>query len=100
MSLVQLAEETSKHFFALGPSFLDPQTTSDGKPYGPYRYKQLVKECYLLAKNTNTPYTSLMDITPTEKNELLNLILEENQKSQEAMAKIKAENKRKRESRR
>lgn len=84
----------------MGPSFLDPQTTSDGKPYGPYRYKQLVKECYLLAKNTNTPYTSLMDITPTEKNELLNLILEENQKSQEAMAKIKAENKRKRESRR
>lgn len=38
-----------------------------------------------------------MDITPTEKNELLNLIIEENQKSQEAMAKIKAENKAKRE---
>ncbi len=84
----------------MGPSFLDPQTTSDGRPYGPYRYKQLIKECYLIAKNTNTPYTSLMEITPTEKNELLNLILEESQKSQEAVAKIKAENKRKRESRR
>lgn len=84
----------------MGPSFLDPQTTSNGKPYGPYRYKQLIKECYIIAKNCNTPYTSLMDITPTEKNELLNLIIEENEKSQEAMARIKAENRRKREGKR
>ena len=84
----------------MGPSFLDPQTTSDGKPYGPYRYKQLIKECYIIAKNTNTPYTALMDITPTEKNELLNLIIEDNQKSQEAMEKLKAENRKKREGKR
>ena len=84
----------------MGPSFLDPQTTSNGKPYGPYRYKQIIKECYIIAKNCNTPYTSLMDITPTEKNELLNLIIEENEKSQEAMARIKAENRKKREGRR
>ena len=73
---------------------------SNGKPYGPYRYKQLIKECYIIAKNTNTPYTALMDITPTEKNELLNLIIEDNQKSQEAMEKLKAENRKKREGKR
>ena len=80
----------------MGPNFLDPQTTSNGQPYGPYRYKQIIKECYLIAKNTNTPYTLLMDITPTEKNELLNLIIEENRKSQEAMQKIKDEHRKKR----
>lgn len=69
---------------------------SNGQPYGPYRYKQIIKECYLIAKNCNTPYTALMDITPTEKNELINLIIEENKKSQEAMEKIKAENRKKR----
>ena len=93
------AEETSKHFFALGPSFLDPQKTSDGQPYGPKRYKQIVKECYLIAKNCNTPYTNLLDITPSEKNLLLDLILEENRRSQEQIEKVKAESRRKRERR-
>ena len=84
----------------MGPSFLDLQTTSDGKPYGPIRFKQLVKECYLIAKNTNTPYTALLDITPTEKDELINLIVEENKRSEEAIEKMRTMNRAKKESRR
>ncbi len=84
----------------MGPSFLDPQTTSNGKPYGPIRFKQLVKECYVIAKNTNTPYTSLLDITPTEKNELLNLIIEENKRNEEAIQKAREQNRKKREAKR
>ena len=73
---------------------------SNGEPYGPHRYKQIIKEAYIIAKSTNTPYTEILDITPTERNELLNLILEENRKSEEAIEKIKAENRRKKEGRR
>lgn len=68
---------------------------SNGKPYGPYRFRQIIKECYLIAKNSNSSYTDILDITPLEKNELINLILEENRQSEEAMKKIKAENSKK-----
>lgn len=64
-------------------NFLDPKLTSDGKPYGPYRYKEIVKECYLISKNCNTSYTDLMKITPIEKNYLLEFITEEFQRTEE-----------------
>lgn len=79
----------------MGPSFLDPQTTNNDKPYGPVRFKQIIKECYIISKNTNTPYTEILDITPTERNELLNLIIEENQKNEEAFARARNETKKK-----
>lgn len=99
MSLVQVVEATSKPTFALGPSFLDQQTTKDGRPYGPIRFKQIVKELYIIGKQTHTPYTELLNITPTERDLLLNLIIEENKKSEEAMEKIKAESMKKRQGR-
>ena len=34
-------------FFASGPNFLDPQLSNDGTPYGPKRYKEIVKETAL-----------------------------------------------------
>ena len=68
---------------------------SSGEPYGPVRFRQIIKECYLIAKNCNTSYTDLLNITPMEKNELINLIIDENKKSEEAMQKIKNENSKK-----
>jgi len=65
--------------------------TEDGKPYGPYRYAQIVKECYLISKNCNTSYTDLMDITPYERKIILNLIADEIEKSQAAIEKSKQE---------
>ena len=73
--------------FASQVNFLDPKLTSDGKPYGPYRYKEIVKECYLISKNCNTSYTDLMSITPIEKNYLLEFITEEFQKTEEMIKK-------------
>lgn len=64
---------------------LDPKTTSDGKPYGPFRYKEIVKECYWIAKNCNTPYTELLKITPTERNYLIECIKEELDHTKEAI---------------
>ena len=84
----------------MGPSFLDQQTTKDGKPYGPIRFRQIVKELYILSKQLNSSYTDLLDITPTERDLLINFIIEENKKSEETMEKIKAENIKKRQNRR
>ena len=36
---------------------------SDGRPYGPFRYKELVRECYFITKNTSTPYEEVLDRT-------------------------------------
>ena len=40
-------------------------------------YKELVKEAYVITKNTNTSYKDLMDITPIERHYLLEFIKEE-----------------------
>jgi len=74
-------------YFASQVNFLDPKLTNDGKPYGPFRYKEIVRECYLISKNCNTSYTDLMSITPIEKNYLLEFITEEFQKTEELMKK-------------
>lgn len=69
--------------FASQVNFLDPELTSDGKPYGPYRYKEIVKQCYIISTKCNTSYTDLMNITPIERDYLFEFIVEEMQKTEE-----------------
>lgn len=57
---------------------MDPQLTNDGKPYGPARYKELVKERYLISRYMNTSYTDLGQLTPTERGYIIEFILNEN----------------------
>lgn len=71
-------------------NFLDPKLTRDGKPYGPIRYKEIVKECYLIAKNANTSYTDLMNITPIEKSYLMEFIADEFEANKKATEEMKA----------
>lgn len=56
---------------------MDPQLTKDGKPYGPFRYKELVKECYFITKNTHTTYEDVLNMTPNERSLILSFLLEE-----------------------
>ena len=56
---------------------MDPLFNKDGEPYGPYRYKEIVKECYSIAKNCNTPYTDILQITPRERDYLIEFIIED-----------------------
>jgi hypothetical protein len=65
------------HFFALDQNFLDPQKTDKNEPYGPYRYKEIIRECYLISKNINTSYNEILDITPTERSYLLQFIADD-----------------------
>ena len=77
--------------FASQVNFLDRQTTNDGKPYAPYRYKEIVKECFIISKEINTSYTDLMNITPREKNYMLEFIREKYEREREAIEKVRAE---------
>lgn len=68
--------------------------TKDGKPYGPERYKSLVKNLYVISKNTYTSYTDLRDkITPSEMTALLQLIKEENEETRKYVEKMKKDHK-------
>lgn len=68
--------------------------TKDGRPYGPERYKSLIRNLYIISKNTYTSYTDLRDkITPAEMNALLGLIKEEQESNQKYIEKLKEERK-------
>ncbi len=75
--------------FALNLAFLIPNLTEDGKPYAPWRFKEIVKECYTISKQINTSYTDLMDITPSERTELIKNISEDIRKQNETFEKQK-----------
>lgn len=68
---------------------MDPQLTKDGKPYGPWRYKEIVKERYILSKHTHTSYKDLGSITPTERQYLIEFLSEDIKKQNEEMEKLK-----------
>lgn len=61
-------------------NFLDPQLTSDGLPYGPTRYKEIIEERYYISKFMNTSYGDTGKITPTERRYLLTLIKEDQER--------------------
>lgn len=63
--------------------------TNDGKPYGPFRYKEITKELWFISKNINTSYNDLKQITPREKEYLLEFITDEMKRTEEYIKKQK-----------
>lgn len=61
--------------------------TNDGKPYGPNRYKEIVKEIYHITNNLNTSYTDVYKISPLERRYLLTFIKEDIEKHNETVKK-------------
>lgn len=55
-------------------SFLDPPTSSDGKPYGPKKFKEIVRECWYISDNTNTSYADVLDLSFQERVYLIECI--------------------------
>jgi hypothetical protein len=64
---------------------LDPQKTKDGKPYGPVRYQEIVRERYFVTKNSGVSYEDTGKMTPTERQLYVNFIVEEFEKTKRAM---------------
>jgi len=58
---------------------------SDGKPYGPTRLKEIIKECFIISKNCNTSYSDILQMTPIEKNYLCEFIREEDRMVREKL---------------
>ena len=64
---------------------MDPNTikvkNEDGKEeevlFAPKRYKEIVRECYLISKNLNTSYSDTMKLTPLERSYLLQLLYQD-----------------------
>ena len=69
-------EERYLPTFASDQSFLDPLTSNDGSPYGPKRFKEIVKECWFISDNLNTSYTDVLDLSFQERFYLIELINE------------------------
>ena len=74
---------------------MDPQLTKDGKPYGPKRFKEIVLERYLISKNINTSYNDIGQLTPIEREYLLEFIADEQKRSQEYIKEQKSKMKKK-----
>lgn len=72
------------HDFSTNQHFLDPQTTNDGKPYGPWRYKKIVEECFYISHQIHTSYTDLMKISPRERVYLIEFLNKEAEQLQKA----------------
>ena len=77
----------------MGPSFLDPQTSKDGTPYGPKRFKEIIKECWYISDNLNTSYSDVLDLSFQERFYLIELINEKQEKTREAVEARLEENK-------
>ena len=70
-------------------NFFDPRWTSENKPYAPERFKDIVKERYLISTHINTSYGETASISPTERVLLLQFIRDDLQKKHEAIEKIR-----------
>jgi hypothetical protein len=77
-------------FFASGPSFLDPQISKDGTPYGPKRYKEIVKECWYVSDNLNTSYTDVLNLAYQDRVYLIDCINEKKEATARALEEAKA----------
>ena len=64
--------------------------TSDGKPWAPHRFKELVRERYFISKNCNTSYTEVGELSVAEKNYLIEFISDELERDRKAIEQLKA----------
>lgn len=81
--------------FASNQNFLIPQLTEDGKPYGPKRYGEIAKECYLISKHTHTSYNEVLEISPMERQIILKNITDDLQKQSDQIKELEAKRKQK-----
>lgn len=76
-------------FSILTKTFFDQELTSDGMQYAPFRFKEIIKERYLISKHTNTSYGDTLHITPTERDYLLEFIAEDIKARKDAIESAK-----------
>ena len=73
--------------FASQMNFLDQQYDENGRPLGPERYKEIVKDRYYIAKHGNISYQDTGRMTPTERDYIRNFIEEDLRRQKEYIDK-------------
>lgn len=73
--------------FASRLNFLDQQYDSNGKPLGPERYKEIVKERYYIAKHGNISYADTGKMTPVERDYIREFIEDDLKRQKEYIDK-------------
>ena len=71
-------------------SFLDPQQSDDGSPYGPKRFKDLVRECWYISDQLHTSYSDVLDMSFMERVYLIECINEKQEATVKAIEAVKA----------
>ena len=69
---------------------MDPKYNEDGTPYGPKRFKDIVKERYFISKKCSTTYNEVGNITPVERQYIIEFILEELEKEKKMIQEAEA----------
>ena len=65
--------------------------TEDGEPYGPIRFRELVRECYIISKNMNTTYSDVLKMSSIERKYLIKFLIDEAKQRDEMIKKRRAE---------
>ena len=76
----------------MGLSFLDPPQSKDGRPYGPQRYREIVRECWYISDQTNTSYADILDLSFTERSFLIQFIAEKQEATKKAIEEARQRN--------
>jgi hypothetical protein len=63
-------------------------------PYGVFRYNQIIDECYIISKVLHTSYIEAQSISVVERDRILDIINEENERNKESIEKLKKKQKR------
>ena len=74
--------------FASQMNFLDQPFNEDGTPYGPTKYKELVRERYFISKHSNISYSDTGKMSPVERGYVRDFIIEELKEQQKILDKI------------
>lgn len=70
---------------------MDPQVDKNGNPYGPKRFKEIVKECWYISDNLHTSYADVLDMSFQERFYLIELINEKQENTRKAIEAKQAE---------
>ncbi len=69
-------------------NFLDPQLTEEGEPYGPAKYKEIVRERFFISKHSNISYSDTGKMSPTEREYIKGFIRDELKEQQKIIDKM------------
>lgn len=65
--------------------FTNPRFNSEGKPFGPWMYNEIIREAAYISRNINTTYSDVLDMTPMERRAVVTDINEYNKKRNDAL---------------